>query len=311
MGSCPSQNAPQRSPFEQPEFPQFVHWQQIGHGFWHLRWPFLLKKGPVSIDIKTHMSVCRLESGDFVCIDCVVLSEEAKAELDLLTDHGQKIVGVINTHPFHTKAIPVFHSQYPSSKNRRWFGCPRHLKMFPYSKMRPIEWAGDLNTCEARSFFEPDISMRIPAGAEFVDPKPPSSNHFSTVFVLHRESKALHVDDCLMYFDQPSMLMRVAGKSANTMEFHMSMPGALHPTAQAPLEFKEWLTQLCDDWDFEHVLTAHIGNCYCCGKLQVKQCLKNADRKLTQLAAANAAKKPRPDISEASYSDDPGQTECG
>jgi hypothetical protein len=292
------------------EFPDFVHFQQIANGYWHLRVPFVLKKAGLGVDIKTHMSVCRVSSG-YICIDCVSLSPEQKAELDQLTCNGEKIVAVLNTHPFHTMAIKGFHAQYPSSDKRRWFGCPRHLKMFQDdADGTPISWAGDLNTCEARTAFEPELSMRVPAGCEFVDPKPSMTNHFATVFVLHRASRTLHVDDCLQFFDDPSFLMRMAGKKVDSLHFHFSLPIALC-TPCAPKDFQEWMTKLCNDWEFDNLLTAHIGNCYCDANQRVKKCLQDAEKQLSDLAAANSAKIPPEDVSHLAYSDEPGSTECG
>ena len=60
--------------------------------------------------MQTHMSVCKLADGNFVAIDAAVLSPKAKLELDELTDGGEKLVGCIMTHPFHTLAIPDFHA---------------------------------------------------------------------------------------------------------------------------------------------------------------------------------------------------------
>lgn len=76
-------------------------------------------------------------------------------------------------------------------------GTPRHIKM-----IKDIPWvrlfhapntiqslvltlavflwqAGE--TMESKGQWEPEIEMRIPAGSEYVDPKPPKSNHFCNV----------------------------------------------------------------------------------------------------------------------------------
>lgn len=310
MGGSSSQAA--GPPTFERAFPDFKHLQEIAPGFWHLRVPFLVGKGPVKIDVKTHMSVCRLASGSFVCIDAAKLTPEAKSELDRLTENGSRLEAVLNTHSFHTLAIPSFHALYPSSATRKWFGCPRHLKMFTQDEQgNPISWAGDLNVCEVRNTFEPDLAMRIPAGSEFVDPKPPASNHFSTVFVLHRPSKTLHVDDCIMYFDKPSPIFRLVGKKKESMHLHPSLSGpGLLPTERAPIDFKEWLTKLLDEWEFEHLVTAHIGNCYCCANHRMRECLADADKTLLKLSARNAGREP-PEDGDFAYGDDPNQIECG
>ena len=48
------------------------------------------------------MSLARLSSGEYVAIDCAILSAVGKAELDLLTDNGRLLVAVLNTHPYHS-----------------------------------------------------------------------------------------------------------------------------------------------------------------------------------------------------------------
>ena len=45
------------------------------------------------------------------------------------------------------------------------------------------------------------------AGCDFDNPQPPASNHFAALFVYHAESRALHVNDCLCYFDSPGRNM--------------------------------------------------------------------------------------------------------
>lgn len=40
---------------------------------------------------------------------------------------------------------------------------------------------------------ESEVSMRVPAGAEFEAPE--DGNHFSAVFVLHKASRTIHIDD--------------------------------------------------------------------------------------------------------------------
>ena len=123
-----------------------------------------------------------------------------------------------------------------------------------------ISWSGDLNDPCTRKVFEPDIEMRIPAGSEFVDPQPPTSNHFSNVFVFHPASKTVVQDDTVLYIRDAQLLMKIFGYRSYSMHFHPSMKGpGLHPTEAAPLEFLDWFGQLLRDWDFEHLISAHTG----------------------------------------------------
>merc|ERR1712118_238445 len=60
--------------------------------------------------------------------------------------------------------------------------------------------------------------------------------------------------------------------------------------ARAPVQFKDWLTKLLDNWDFENLCTAHNGNCYGDAKERIRSLLASADPDLRKLAAKNAAR---------------------
>eukprot|EP00966_Prymnesium_polylepis_P288045 6653059-Prymnesium_polylepis.1 len=157
---------------------ELKEWKLITPGFYHLRVAFLTS-GPVPVNITTHMSLVELGKGAFVAIDCCALTAAARVELDVLTDHGRTLLAVVNTHPFHARAIGDFHALYPSSDLRGWYGCPRHLAAYPLDAQgRPIQWAGDLNEEATRRRFEPYLAMAVPDGVEFVSPQP--DNHFAT-----------------------------------------------------------------------------------------------------------------------------------
>lgn len=185
-------------PIEGAEFPHFNHFVETAPGCWDLRTDFDV--GPVNIG--THMSILKLPSrpGHFVSIDAAELSADAKRELDELTQNGERLVGCLHTHPFHTLAIPAFHAAYPATDNRSFFGCPRHLRNFP-----DINWSGDLNDEANLAMFEPDVYMKVPPAeaTEFVDPKPPTRNHFANVFVFHPSSKTMIQADTLCFFRDP------------------------------------------------------------------------------------------------------------
>lgn len=148
----------------------------------------------------------------------------------------------IHTHPFHTRAIPAFHAAYPVARHRKFYGCPRHINLISEdTNGSTIAWEGDLNKCSVRSLFAPDIEMRIPAGSEFVDPKPAHRNHFCGVFLYHRLSKTVVQDDTVLYVRQPGLLLQMFGFSEFTMHFNPSIRGpGLHPTEEAPIEFLDW-----------------------------------------------------------------------
>ena len=201
------------------------------------------------MDIETHMSLVKLRSGRFLVIDAVPISSSLKTQIDELTNGGSLIEACVMTHPFHTVYVQPFHALYPTL---RYYGTPRHLRNIP------IKWEGSLHEPEVRSLWENEgVFMRIPDGAEFEYPV--ESNHFSSVFVFHQDSRTIHVDDTIQYFENPGWVLSLLGKKAGRMEFWYLDRG-LHHTQQGPLDFKAWVEQLLQDWDFDNLCTAHVGN---------------------------------------------------
>jgi len=229
----------------------FKHLIEVGPGFWNIRGHFKVIAG--LLDIGTQMSIVKLSNQKFLLVDTVILTPPLKEEIDQLTNNGADIEAVVATHPFHTLAFRPFYKEYPSVP---FYGTPRHLRNIP-----EIPWVGDVNTCEVRSKWSPDVEMRIPAGAEFVAPLPEANNHFSSVFVFHPLSRTIHIDDTIMVADHPGFLLKLAGFRHGDMSFHPSIKGpGLYPTAEAPYHFKEFIQGVIRDWDFDNIAAAHMGN---------------------------------------------------
>lgn len=220
----------------------------IAKDFWNVRGNFEVKLPGIKIPVGTHMSIIRRSNGKYIVLDVVDLNDSFKRQLDGMTNNGKDIEAVLLLHSFHTLALPGFFKEYP---NLDYYGCPRHIKKFP-----EIEWKGNLIDCETRQRFAPDLAMSIPVGCEFENPKPPGSNHLSSVLVLHRPSKTMHVDDTFNYWINPTLLMRIAGNKPCTMTLHMSITKLDDRQA-----FKAWLIDLLDKWDFANMCTAHNANC--------------------------------------------------
>jgi len=227
---------------------------EVGEGFFNIRASFKFLGN--FVDIGTHMSLLRLESGKFLVIDTVPLDDALKQEIDNLTENGDLIEAVIATHPFHTLAFPAFYEAYPDVP---YYGTPRHI-----GKFHDIPWVGKINDEENLTKWEPDVYMRIPAGAEFVEPLPESSNHFSCVWVFHPASRTIHIDDTVMCYTNMSGIVGFVASLARkkgTFDFHPSIKGpGLYPTAEAPMQFKAWIEEVLNDWDFDNVCCAHLGN---------------------------------------------------
>ena len=104
------------------------------------------------------------------------------------------------------------------------------------------------------------VEMRIPDGAEFAEPD--ENVHFSSVFVFHKDSKTIHDDDTLMYFDPDhvSCCVSMLGARKNLLQFHLTLTsGGLKKGPGSMQAFKEWVQKLIVDWDFDNICTAHYG----------------------------------------------------
>lgn len=248
---------------------------EVGEGFWNIRGSFVALG---IIELGTHMSVLRLSSGKFLIIDTIPLTAQIKTELDHLTDNGNLIDAVIATHPYHTLHFAGFYQAYPSL---RYYGTPRHLNVFP-----DLTWTGSVYDASVQEMWAPDVGMRIPEGAEFVNPPP--DNHFSCVFVFHRASKSLHVDDTICYFEDPGCLLSLVGGKKGAMKFHVSLTKTgLLPTPEAPYDFKNWMQRVIDDWDFDTICTAHSGNKIQGAKAQLQETLDRAESVFAQISDKN------------------------
>ncbi|CAF1448559.1 unnamed protein product [Adineta steineri] len=205
---------------------------QTGPGFWNVRSRFrILAK---LIDIQTQMSFIQLYTGNFLVIDIDELNDHLRQEINHLTDNGNTIEAVIGTYPFHTLSFPSFYKSYP---NAAYYGTPRHLR-----RLTQIPWSGNLNDCTVRTLWQPDVELRVPAGTEFINPQPESSNHFISVFVYHLSSNTLHVNDTIVYADKPNFLFRLFGYKHDS-----------------PYLFRDWMRNILHDWPFENICCAHMG----------------------------------------------------
>jgi len=210
----------------------------IGPGFWNVRSSFIID----GIDIGTHMSLIQLQNGNFLIVDTVLLDSDLLNDINLMTKNGTLIEAVIATHPFHTTYFPAFYQQFPKPP---YYGTPRHLRIEPQ-----VPWAGSMYDCINRQRWLPEVHMRIPRGAEFVNPQPESTNHFSGIHVFHPPSKAIHVDDTVDY-NEPL---------AGDMVFHPSiLDGAIYHIPEAPSAFRDWVQKYINEWDFDNICAAHNG----------------------------------------------------
>jgi hypothetical protein len=258
-----------------------LDWIEIGRNFWNLRGSFTFALG--MIDIGTHCSLIKLNTGKFLLIDTIAFSDKALREFNELTSNGTLVDAVIATHPFHTMYFPPFFKLYPDLK---YYGTPRHLK-----RGGGVNWAGNIMD-HLSDWEENGVHMRIPDGAEFVEPA--ESNHFSSVHVFHAESRTIHVDDTICVFEHPGFLLRCAGAHHGDMKFWVNaFKEGLKPTEDAAAQFRTWTQKMINDWDFDNIVSAHTGNQIGGAKAKLQQTLTAAEGQLQKHAQKHLGKKDR------------------
>ena len=216
---------------------------QVSDDFWNIRGDF--KIGGI-LNIGTHASLVRRANGKFVLLDSYTLQGDVKEQIDAISQNGADIEAIINLHPFHTIHVPKAHEQYPNAK---LYGTQRHLKKFP-----DLPWEKELTeSTEFAALFAEDFEFSIPSGVDFI-----SSNenlHFSSVLAYHKASKTIHSDDTLMYLKLPGLLGMIKKPEVT---FHISLPMTLKKQAGAVKEFRDWATELAEQWgDAENLCAAH------------------------------------------------------
>lgn len=114
-----------------------------------------------------------------------------------------------------------------------------------------------------------------------------------------------------MYAEHPGFLLSLAGFRHGTMAFHPSIKGSgLLNNPNAPFQFRDWLTKLIEDWDFDTICTAHFGNKCGGAKQQLIEVLKKAEP-LFQKLSEQKKKNPDQDFSNEKGLDNFSGNECG
>ncbi|MGB3051693.1 MAG: hypothetical protein WBB42_11880, partial [Polyangiales bacterium] len=190
----------------------------------------------------------RRSNGRFVFLDSYALSGEVARQILELTNGGKDVEAILNVHPFHTVFARKMHERFP---NARLYGTARHLARFP-----ELRWEAQRTEDPAlHAMFADDFDFSVPRGVDFI-----SSNenvHFSSVLVLHRASKSIHVDDTFMYIRFPKAV-RLLGRT-DSMSFHPTLGKALEKRSGAARDFRQWAGELAERWrDAENLCAAHM-----------------------------------------------------
>ena len=220
------------------------HTLHIADDFWNIRGSFKIVG---VVDIGTQASLVRRRNGRFVFLDSYALTGAVEREVLELTRGGKDVDAILNVHPFHTVFARKMHERFPHAK---LYGTARHVSRFPELPWETLRTEDP----ELHAIFGDDFEFSVPRGVDFI-----SSNenvHFSSVLVLHRASKTIHVDDTIMYIDLPRV-MRLLGLS-DSMSFHPTLAKALEKRPGAAQDFRDWAAELAERWrDARNLCAAH------------------------------------------------------
>ncbi len=217
---------------------------QISDDFRNIRGSFKIAG---IIDIGTQASLVRLKSGKFVFLDSYTLDGSILDQVDELTRKGKDVVAVLNLHPFHTIHVEWMHENYPRARH---YGTARHLSRFPSLEWQP----GLIEDPKTQAKFADDLEFSVPRGVDFISDD--ENVHFSSVLVFHRSSQTIHVDDTFMYIRLP-LLLRFFGLT-ESFSFHLTLSRVLQKRQGAVQEFREWATELAENWQTaENLCAAH------------------------------------------------------
>jgi hypothetical protein len=221
--------------------PSILH---VADGFWNIRGSYKIAG---ILDVGTHTSLVRRQSGKFVFLGSYTLSEPVGRDVDELTHGGKDVEAVIHVHPFHTMHVKAMHERHPHA---RLYGTSRHLARFPHLPWQPTRTEDP----ESHALFADDLDFSVPRGVDLVSSD--ERVHFSSVLVRHRATRTIHVDDTLMYMRLPRPL-RLLGLEDRT-SFHPTLAKALEKRPGAAKDFRAWAEDLADRWgDAENLCTAH------------------------------------------------------
>lgn len=134
-----------------------------------------------------------------------------------------------------------------------------------------------------------------------------------SVFVYHRLSRTLHVDDTINYTDKLDFLFKLFGVSQGVMAFHPSIKGSgLHPTAEAPYLFRDWMRNMLSDWPFESICCAHLDVKVGGAHGRVIELLNNAEPLFAKLSERKGKNNPEGTLlADDNYNTDTIGDDCG
>lgn len=211
----------------------------LGSGFWNIRGEFRI--GGI-INIGTHCSLIKLESGKFIFLDSYELTGEVRDKVMALTNNGQEVEAVLNVHPFHTIHCAKMAEDFPQAT---FYGSSRHAKKVP-----EIKWSDDLVESEAVAKRYSELKFSISQGVHYISPN--EMIHAGSLLAYHPASKSLHVDDTFM--SPPTKLLK---SILPEVMLHPTTKKALEDKPNAGKDYCDWAEKIAHDWDVRNFCAAH------------------------------------------------------
>ena len=212
----------------------------LGAGFWNIRGEFRI--GGI-INIGTHCSLIKLESGKFIFLDSYELTGEVRDKVMALTNNGQEVEAVLNLHPFHTAHCVQMAKDFPQAT---FYGSSRHAKKIP-----EIQWSDDLVESVAVAERYPELKFSISKGIEYICAN--EMIHAGSLLAYHPASQSLHVDDTFM--SPPTKLLK---SLLPEVMLHPTTKKALKKESGAGKQYCDWATELAHEWrEVRHFCAAH------------------------------------------------------
>ncbi|MEO5628636.1 MAG: hypothetical protein ABIQ62_02560, partial [Thermomonas sp.] len=179
--------------------------KKLADTFWNIRGVHRI--GGV-LDIGTQMSLVQRGEGRFVVIDGCGLDASQRASVMALTDDGERVVAVMNVHPFHTLHVEATHRLFPGATLHGTARHHRKAPSLPWSAVPLEDWKGDHPLADL-------FDLSVPDGVDFVSAD--DRVHVASVLVRHRQTGIVHVDDTFNVIAAPGFLRGVLPMSSLRM----------------------------------------------------------------------------------------------
>jgi hypothetical protein len=116
-----------------------------------------------------------------------------------------------------------------------------------------------------------------------------------------------------MFTDKLAFLLKLFGYPQGVMTFHPVIKSSgLHPTAEAPYLFRDWMRNMLHDWPFDNICCAHMNVKIGEAHAQVTELLNKTESLFFKLSEENRKKNPEGKLPAGDHSNtDVTGEDCG